>query len=373
MKVLYDSQIFSAQQFGGISRYYCMLMSRLDGKGVECSLPEMYTNNVYLHDLAARSPGKFRLKDIYNRSGGHIFRRYAYYRNGKENVRALSRGDFDLFHPTYYDPYFLAHLGDRPFVVTVYDMIHEIFPEYFSPDDQVATWKQQLLGRASRIIAISENTRKDILKFYDVDEKKIEVIYLGNSLQEAGPARSSPVGRLPEKYLLFVGDRSLYKNFYLFAESVAPLLKAKPGLRLVCVGGRPFSDQERVFFRHHGLDSKVEYSPANDATLADLYRGALAFVFPSLYEGFGIPVLEAFSCDCPAILSNASSLPEVGGDAAVYFDPKDATSIRDAVNRVIGDAGLREKMIARGRERLTHFSWEKCADETASVYRSLSR
>ena len=178
------------------------------------------------------------------------------------------------------------------------------------------------------------------------------MVYLGNSLQGIDDAGSNTGDPLPEKYLLFVGDRSLYKNFYLFAEAVAPLVKTDPGLRLVCVGGRPFSGQENAFFRYHGLDGKVDYQQVNDTTLAGLYRGAIAFVYPSLYEGFGIPVLEAFSCDCPAILSNTSSLPEVGGDAAAYFDPKDASSIRETVCRVVCDRGLREKMIARGRERL---------------------
>lgn len=373
MKVLFDSQIFSAQQYGGISRYFCMLMGQLDGKGVESHLPAMYTSNVYLHDLAARNPKMFRHTNIRNLYVSRIFQRYAYYRNGKENVRALSRGDFDVFHPTYYNPYFLAHLGCRPFVLTVYDMIHEIFPEYFPRDDSVAAWKQQLLDHASRVIAISANTKKDLLKFYDVDEKKIEVIYLGNSLLNAGQSVPSTDRHLLEKYLLYVGDRSPYKNFSLFAESVAPLLKTDPGLRLVCVGGGPFSDPEQVFFRHHGIGGKVEYRQANDAELASLYRGARAFVYPSLYEGFGIPVLEAFSCDCPTVLSNTSSLPEIAGDAAVYFDPKEAVSIRDAVSRVIYDEVLREKMIAVGRERLARFSWEKCADETASVYGSLLR
>ena len=371
MKILFDSQIFAAQKYGGISRYFCMLMGQFDSKNVRYDLPAMYTSNYYLNDLMVRNPGRFRINNLPNRYAGGIFQRYANYRNGKENLRAISRGDFDIFHPTYYNPYFLPHLGDKPFVVTVYDMIHEIFPEYFPLDDQVIAWKQQLLSRASRIIAISANTKKDILKFYDVDEKKIEVVYLGNSLQGIDDAGSNTGDRLPEKYLLFVGDRSLYKNFYLFAEAVAPLVKTDPGLRLVCVGGRPFSGQENVFFRYHGLDGKVDYQQVNDTTLAGLYRGAIAFVYPSLYEGFGIPVLEAFSCDCPAILSNTSSLPEVGGDAAAYFDPKDASSIRETVCRVVCDGGLREKMIARGRERLTGFSWEKCADETLSVYHSL--
>ncbi len=373
MKILYDHQIFTAQKYGGISRYFCMLMSQFDGKEMQYGLPAMYTSNYYLNDLMIRTPNKLKIKTVNSKRIGKIFQRYINYYNGKESLRSICRGDFDVFHPTYYNPYFLPQLGDKPLVVTVYDMIHEIFPEYFSLEDQITTWKQQLLGRATRIIAISERTKKDILKFYDVDQNKIEVIYLGNSLQRTGPAKSYTRKQMPEKYLLFVGDRSLYKNFYLFAVSIAPLMKFDRELRLVCVGGRPFLDQENIFFRRNGLGGKVVYCETNDAALADLYSNALAFVYPSLYEGFGIPILEAFSCDCPTILSNNSSLPEVGGNAAVYFDPKDPVSIRDAIRKVIYDKDYQEKMIDRGRERLALFSWEKCANETISVYSSVLR
>lgn len=369
MKVLYDHQIFSTQKYGGISRYFSMLINQLEQSCIPYEIPEVYTSNYYLAELAKRYPGKIRVKDVGNSPFSNTFRRYANYRNRIESLRSVSRGDFDIFHPTYYDPYFLARLGDKPLVITVHDMIHEIFPEHFPLEDTTIAWKQELLGRASAIIAVSANTKKDLLQFYEVDEKKIRVIYHGNSMTPTHHRQADP--QLPGKYLLFVGDRSLYKNFYFFAESIAPLVKADSALRLVCIGSKPFSVQENAFFKHIGLNNKVEHRQVNDAALACLYRGACAFVFPSLYEGFGIPVLEAFACDCPVILSNTSSLPEIGKNAAVYFDPKDTTSIRDAVQRIINDKEQREKMVSLGRERLLCFSWEKCAQETAEVYRSL--
>ena len=112
----------------------------------------------------------------------------------------------------------------------------------------------------------------------------------------------------------------------------------------------------------------VKYVPADDKKLQSLYRNALAFVFPSIYEGFGMPILEAFSCGCPVILSDASCLPEVGGDAAVYFNPKDVVSMRNAVERVVSDEKLRNQMRERGYKQLEKFSWRKCAEETKKVY-----
>ena len=131
-------------------------------------------------------------------------------------------------------------------------MIHEIFPEYFPADDPTISWKRALLERASGVIAISENTKKDIIKFYDIDSNKVTVIHLANSLSGAVQSGSGIGSRPTKKYLLYVGDRSLYKNFYFFAESIAPLLKANPELRLVCAG-KPFSGKESAFFKHRRL------------------------------------------------------------------------------------------------------------------------
>ena len=249
MKILFDHQIFTAQKYGGISRYFSMLFGQFDQKNIQYELPAIYSSNYYLKDLMVRNPGKLRIKNIENRQPGRILQRYTNYHNVKESLRLVSRGDYDVFHPTYYDPYFLKRLGSKPLVVTVHDMIHEIFPEHFPLDDPVIAWKQELLDRASHIVAVSANTKKDLLNLYDIDGKKISVIYHGNPLFPAGDVKSSTNNRLPDKYLLFVGDRSLYKNFYFFTESVVPLLKADPGLRLVCVGGKPFFRPGKYFLQ----------------------------------------------------------------------------------------------------------------------------
>jgi len=293
--------------------------------------------------------------------------------NRGESIRLLQEQDFDVFHPTYYEPYFLPYLGKKPYVVTVYDMIHELFPQYFKSGDQTKVWKKHLIENAGAVIAISENTRQDVIKFTDADPDRIHVIYLGNPFEHdpaaIEPRTDSPVFEKP--YLLFVGGRPAYKNFDLFIESIAGMLRDREDLHVVCAGWLPFSSREKKVFEELKISRKVHHMKINDTILKNLYRNARAFVFPSLYEGFGLPVLEAFSCKCPVIMSNASSLPEIGGDAAAYFDPDNRESIRSAVESVLSDEKYRQDLIRKGSERLNVFSWEKTAVLTKKVYTGL--
>jgi glycosyltransferase involved in cell wall biosynthesis len=295
--------------------------------------------------------------------------------NQGESVRLLKKQDFDLFHPTYYEPYFLKYLEKKPYVLTVYDMIHELFPGYFKTDDQTRVWKKNLIENAGVIIAISENTRKDIIKFTEVDPNRVQVIHLGNpfeyfnELPQIDTSLDPPV--FEKSYLLFVGGRPDYKNFNFFIESVTEILRKNEGLQIVCAGSSPFTPKEKNFLKNMNILDKVHYVKINDRILKNLYKNARAFIFPSIYEGFGLPVLEAFSCGCPVILSNSSSLPEIGGDGAIYFEPGNKESFIGAVERVIYDKKYREDLIEKGSERLKFFSWEKNAHSTKKIYENL--
>jgi glycosyltransferase involved in cell wall biosynthesis len=364
MRVLYDHQIFDSQLHGGVSRYFYELLARSQGRpGVTARLSALLSNNAYLRGAAFPAPRAFfpSLKPL--RKGGHITAV-----NRWHTLRQLRRGDFDLFHPTYYDPYFLPALGDRPFVLTVFDMVHELYPGLFKADDPTRARKARLVPRAAGLIAISESTRRDLVRLLGVPPERVRVVHLAAPTL---PAPRAPTG-LPERYLLFVGQRGGYKNFLPFLSAVAPLLRAEQGLTLICAGGKVFSGAERAAIERERLGDRVLlHGSPDDAGLATLYRHALAFVYPSLYEGFGIPVLEAFACGCPAVVSRTSSFPEVGGDAAVYFDPEDPASMREAVARVAGDEQLRRELVARGARRASLFSWDRTATETLECYRAL--
>ena len=385
MKLLYDHQIFTWQNYGGISRYFCELMSQFDpDTGVDFRLALRYSQNEHLHQNPQLNRFWTQRKDFFSDSRffsalqkkihinvlNHIFN------NQRESIKQLKGQDFDLFHPTYYDPYFLKHLGKKPYVLTIYDMIHEIFPDAFDKNDLTRNRKKTLADNAKQIIAISDNTKKDIVKYLDIPEDKIQVIYLADSLSQMKNAEFSYVPgsiRVPKHYLLYIGNRSGYKNFSFLIDGLFPVLKKNADLHIVCAGGGYFSNSEKKMIRNMNMVTRIHHYPADDATLQCLYKKAYAFIFPSLYEGFGIPVLEAFSFGCPAMLSSASSLPEVGGDSALYFDPLDRTSLTNAVERILSNGTLRKNLIIKGFERSKLFSWEKTASMTKKVYEIASQ
>jgi glycosyltransferase involved in cell wall biosynthesis len=369
VKILYDHQIFDLQQYGGISRYfYELIRSYSDGRETQVELAFPFTTNAYLWEASF-----LRLNTPLTRKrfkgSGVVNRLLAERCNLPAAVAALRRGDFDLFHPTYYDPYFLDHLGGKPFVLTVHDMTHERHPDCYPVDDPTSGWKRLLAERAVHVIADSHSTRNDLLEFIGVPEEKVTVVHLGCSLEP--PAAKTGLLHMPEKYLLYVGERSRYKNFSFAVQSLAPLFREHPYLRLVCAGGGPFNDKETAFFSALGMQKSFLQMALNDSELATAYSGAIALIFPSLCEGFGIPVLEAFACGCPALLSNRTSLPEVGGDAALYFDPENGEELLVQADRLISSQDLREELVQAGKERVRRFTWERTAVKTRAVYVSV--
>src|SRR5271157_3721367 len=185
MRVLYDHQIFAMQNYGGISRYFFELMSNLDKDvGIDLELSIALTNNYYISHInyPFQKTSSIERQISMKMSPIHRLPGLKKFLNLERSKKILLRQDFDILHPTYYNPYFLNYLGEKPFVLTIHDMIHEIFPEYYSLSDKTISWKQTLAERASKIIAVSENTRKDIIKFLGVSPNKIAVIHHGASI-----------------------------------------------------------------------------------------------------------------------------------------------------------------------------------------------
>ncbi len=381
MRVLYDHQIFQEQNFGGVSRYFTELYSNASGFSAEIavvrsdnqhllSLPGMKGRirpyqveiDAWLWKLKFR--GKGRVYDLLQK----IARRPTLGKvNVQNSIARIRSSQHDLFHPTYYDPYFLDALESRPFVLTVHDLIHEFFPEDFLPEDSTRLRKQILCQRATRIIAVSNTTKKDLVEYLGIDPNKIDVVYHGNSINSRICPSTSSAG-LPNRYILFIGHRRGYKNFPLFVRAVADILIENSSLKLVCTGP-PFTKAERSVFEQLSIADRMVHRTASDCELGALYAGAEMFVFPSLYEGFGLPILEAFVCGCPVVLSDTPTMREVAGEAALFFHPRDAPELRSAVSRILDDDTLKKTLVDRGHQREMMFSWQKTALETAAVYR----
>ena len=377
MKILYDYQIFNKQHFGGISRYFCELLDQFSrDPEIDFCLALRYSQNEHLHQQPQLNRFWTQRNDFFSDShfftrlqrGIHINALNHVFNNQQESIRRLKEQDFNVFHPTYYDLYFLKYLKTKPYTLTVYDMIIELFPDMFK-GDTIAIQKKKVIECATKIIAISDNTKSDMIKFYDIEPEKIEVIPLATSLHRSIPDSTL---KLPQRYILFVGNRGAYKNFTLFINSIASLLQKEIDLFLICAGGGIFSESEMHLLNDLKIRKQVLYYPVtNDSTLSQLYRKAILFIFPSRYEGFGIPVLEAFSCGCPVAASNCSSLPEVGGEAVIYFDPNNSESMQKVIEDIIQNKSMQESLRIRGYQRLKLFSWEMTAMNTKKVYDNL--
>lgn len=359
MNIFFDHQIFSQQTYGGVSRYFCELITGINQTDNHAHLSLLHSNNVHLHDYGLDAMPYFFPRR----------HRLLYMTNRWYNLLDIKISNFDIYHATYFDSLFRSYIGIKPYVVTYYDMIHEKLGDKFNTlgvDENTIGWKKDISKRATGLIAISENTKKDMVDYLGISPERIRVIYLSSSMK-VNTLYTGNNTVIEKSYLLYVGNRNIYKNFMPFLTAVSPILK-QYDLRFICAGGGNFTEAERNVIKGYGVETNVEQRSITDQTLVQLYNQAVAFVFPSLYEGFGIPILEAMSCRCPCILSDRSSMPEVAGEAAIYFNPDDIDDMRATVCNLLDDTDLRETLIARGIERAAMFSWERTVQETLSLY-----
>lgn len=362
MRILFDFQAFSIQRFGGISRYFCEILERLKGNSaLAIDIACVASSNHYLvnSSLLAKNyferstfRGKGKLSEILNRM---------------TLKNRLRKGEFDLFHPTYYYEIYHLSRSERPFVITIHDMIHEKFLRNEPASAELIENKKMLAHNASHIIAVSETTKSDIIEAYGIGDEKISVIYHGNSLRDADSVMSKSL-QANQNYVLFVGSRSGYKNFELLIEAFARLIQSHPNIMLFCAGGGDFSRSEIERMSLLNCMGRVVQRNVSDEEMLALYKNALYFVFPSKYEGFGIPVLEAFSQGCPVAASNCPALAEVCGDAAAYFDPYSVDSIYHTIRKMTESKQLRDELSNLGVERERVFSWDLAASKTLDVY-----
>ena len=360
-KILYDSQMFTFQRFGGVTRYFADLIYNLPANEFVAGIPMRFCENHYVTETYGHKYESFSFPTNYR-----LRRRIYSLFNSCISKNAVKHGNFDIFHPTYYNPYFLSAIKahQKPVVLTIHDMTFERFPQNVLIYDRTIQHKKRLIAEADHIIAVSENTKRDIVDILGTNPAKISVVHHGYR------PIAEPAPQLFERYILFVGDRKGYKNFLPWLSAIRPLLDSDSKLKIVCTGA-PFTKTELSQFAEWGIIERMVHISANDAQMASLYRHALCFVYPSLYEGFGIPILEAFANNCPVCLSDASCFPEVAADAALYFNPNDADSMYSTLKEVVASQALRNKLSAKGTMRGKEFSIEKMVEQTCNVYRKL--
>ena len=366
MKIAFDYQIFSSQRFGGISRYFVELAKNLvafrhDEFSCLVNTP-VFTNcylkhaNTELKVIGASVPAIPRTGRIYGKINRLI------------SPIVFRRWNPDIVHETYYSSTSVAPAGSKV-VVTVYDMIHELYPEYFSATDKTREYKKIAVDRADHVICISENTQKDLIQLLGIAPEKTTVVHLGFALTQTAPAALLLQNR---PFILYVGSRGGYKNFERLLVAYTAHPELCDNFDLIVFGGGAFKPEELELIRRLRVPlTRVRQMSGDDGLLAALYSQAFMFVYPSVYEGFGIPPLEAMSFNCPVACSRTSSIPEVVGNAANQFDPLDTDSIANALIGLASDSTLRAKLVELGRARVAKFSWRECAKQTLDVYQDL--
>mgnify|MGYP001208805429 FL=1 len=365
MRIAFDSQIFCEQVYGGVSRYFSCLTEAFLSGGQDVHVFAPLHQNRYLERLPPGTVSGVQLPKCPPRAE-YILRPL----NVALARSRIDRWRPDLVHETYYTRS-RTHSGRCPTVLTVHDMTHELFADTFNPNDPTRANKAFAVMRADHVICVSENTRRDLLTHYEMPQEKTSVVHLGYAPLKP-PLGSNAILNQNAPYILYVGRRDYYKNFHGLLKAYAMSPRLQGDFRVVVFGGGALRRVELELMDELSIHrSRVVHLEGDDSDLSQAYEQASVFVYPSLYEGFGIPPLEAMSRSCPVVSSNSSSMPEVLGNAAQFCDPEQPGSICDGLEKVLYSSERASELVARGQERSAAFTWQRCADQTLEIYREL--
>jgi len=352
-----DEQIFAIQPYGGISRLFAELTRQYltdPQLGVDLDPLQAPIVNRYILDDPALTAA------LQVRGARNQWTALAWYFSHLERRRP------DVVHTTFYLPHGLSSARGTKRIVTVYDMIPERMPDTRRRLD-LLTLKRRYIESADHVICISQSTKDDLLDLYGSEKAPTTVVHLGVD------ARFSPnaprINDFPEQYLLYVGHRGQYKDAKTLMRAFAAIATDFPGYTLVFAGGGPLSREEWALLESLAIAERTTQIDLPDEAMPGAYAHATAFAFPSRFEGFGLPVLEAMACGTPTVLARSTSLPEVGGLAARYFTPGDHEELAEQLAVILSDPQEAARMAAAGIAHAEAFTWNRTARQTADVYR----
>lgn len=347
IKILFDSQIFDIQRVGGISRLYGDLASSLnEAEGFSADFSVNSTNNEYIKDIIEPKSSKSNIL---------------------ESIDRLKESDFDIFYPTFFSPYFLKYIGTKPFVMSVHDMIPNIYEDLFKKNDLQIIGKKIMCEKAAAIEVPTECTKRDLIKFFQVDEKKIHVI--GRTLNSNFGEEFGDKSIFDFDYILFVGARGGYKRFNWFVKHISDFMAKHKDIHLVCTSSN-FNESEKKLLNEYDLLDRCHAMYVNDFDLATLYKYAKFFVFPSEYEGFGLPILESYKMDCIALLNYNDVFKEVTDDKGIYFTlSENKSNLSEVAEYVFSlDEEKKKEVLKQQHNILKKYSREKYLDKYYSLF-----
>lgn len=357
-RVLFDGEAFARHRRSGITRYFAEMIGQFRADpslGVEPVTPYRYIANEHLKETA---PDRFRQVPLPGRWREQLL--------AKANAHAMRAAEpADLVHYSLYEPSALETWQAPRTVCTVYDFTYELRPDLFPGTGPALVDKQLFLDRCDALLCISQTTYDDLRTVHPNIDKPVFVTPLGVSDAFFAP-KTARIRGLPERYLLHVGNRYVHKNVDVLFQAFAEVAKADPSLFLVLSGNNLPEEPARL--AELGIADRTIALKATDAQLPWLYRQAEAFVFPSLYEGFGLPVLEAMAASCPTIIANVPALLEVAGETAMVFEPHDVPMLIEDIHRMLGDRQVRDKFGEAGARRAREFTWRRTAEATSLAY-----
>jgi glycosyltransferase involved in cell wall biosynthesis len=360
MNIQINYQIFFQQKNGGISSYYNNLLNEFKNLKVNATLNAPL--NIFQN-----------FNEIQKKFGLYIPKYPTYFKNSMEYLNYnlseiyMKSKKPDIIHNSYYSKNILKKKNIKS-IITVYDMITEVYANENLYDKNLSIIKKNSIDNSDHVICISQKTKEDLINYFKIDEKKITVVYLGTNLIEKNSNKFFP----KKNFILYVGGRREYKNFDNFIKAYSISKKINKEFTIVAFGGEKFSKKDSDLIKKYNLDKNQFSFISGDAKLLQsLYLTAKLFVYPSLYEGFGLPILEAMANNCPTICSNTSSIPEVAGSAVKYFDPSDPENISDCMEKVIFNSSISSELIIAGLNQTKLFTWKKCAEQTIDVYKKI--
>jgi glycosyltransferase involved in cell wall biosynthesis len=369
MRIFFDHQAFSLQKTGGITRYFYELINGLGRLNADVQAMALLGFFTSVWPMAEATQGTGRLI----RLGPQPFRSTRATYSLNELVSAgvsLGLKQSDVYHSTLYR--FLPSIRAKRRVATSHDCIHERFPELYPNHERVASMKRGMFARADLIFCVSEATRHDTQQFYHVEDSKLMVVHHGVApLPRSGAGRTQLQRATQKPFVLYVGMRGLYKNFSGLLKAFAAAGAARD-FDLLAIGGGAATDLEQREVASLRLTDSVKWLPIADSpVLAEAYASAALFVYPSLYEGFGMPPLEAMLAGCPTLVASNPATREVCKDASTFFDPHDTQDFTDRLKLMLNEESERLKNVERGTELAGSYSWERAVKRTLEGYRAI--